>query len=303
MDERFVQVGSNRLHVVDSSTPGAPVILIAGVGNTAAVWGDFFAHLATAHRVVAVTRRGYGQSHMPKPGTTIADLAGDLLGLLDGLSLDRAHFVGHSAAGSELAYLAHAAPERAESMVFLDAAYDRRELLDLLADDPTPAPIPPLTARTSIDDLVEWYRSVSVVWSDGIEKDLRESFITTEMGVQPVTAGTVARDIVDALFSFAVDWTAVTMPALAMYAIDPPSSLPDSVDVATKDEVQRFARERYVPWQRQQVALFAESVPHAQVEQWEGADHLLFAERPEETANVVMEFLAASDASSAHATS
>ena len=156
MDERFVQVGGGRLHVVDSSTPGAPVILVAGVGNTAAVWGDFFTHLSTSHRVVAVTRRGYGRSHVPNRGTTIANLAGDLLGLLDALALDRAHFVGHSAAGSELAYLAHAAPTRVESMVFLDAAYDRRELLDLLADDPTPAPIPPLTARNSIDDLVEW---------------------------------------------------------------------------------------------------------------------------------------------------
>lgn len=302
MEERFVQVGGDRLHVVDSSTPGTPAILVAGVGNTAAVWGDFLTHLATAHRVVAVTRRGYGRSHMPNPGTTIADLAGDLLGLLDALSLDQAHFVGHSAAGSELGYLARAAPDRARSMVFLDAAYDRRELLELLADDPTPAPIPPRTARTSIDDVVEWYRSVSVVWSDGIEHDLRESFITTDLGVQPVTPGTVAQEIVDALFSFAVDWTAVTMPALAMYAIDPPSYLPDSVDAETQDDVQRFARERYVPWQRQQVALFAESVPHAQVVQWEGADHLLFAEHPAKTANVVMEFLAASDATSAHAT-
>ncbi|MBX9471277.1 alpha/beta fold hydrolase [Microcella sp.] len=295
MEEKFVEVGGNRLHVVDSTTSGSPAILVAGVGNTAAVWGDFFAHLSTAHRVIAVTRRGYGRSHMPNPGTTIADLAGDLLGLLDALSLERAHVVGHSAAGSELAYLAHTAPDRAGSMVFLDAAYDRRELLGLLEDDPTPALIPPPTARRSIDDLVEWYRSVFGVWSGGIEKDLRESFTTTERGVQPVTPATVAHEIVDALFSFAVDWTAVTMPALAMYAIDPPSNLPDSVDVATKDEVERFARERYVPWQRRQVALFAESVPHAQVMQREGADHLLFAERPAETANVVKEFLAACD--------
>lgn len=295
MEERLVQVGDMSLHVLDSSTSGTPVILVAGVGNTAAVWGDFFTSLSTSHRVIALTRRGYGRSHLPNPGTTIADLAGDLLGLLDALSLDRAHFVGHSAAGSELAYLARAAPKRARSMVFLDAAYDRRELLDLLADDPTPAPIPPLTARNSINDLVEWYRSVSVVWSDGIENDLRESFITTDLGVQPVTPGTVARDIVDALFSFAVDWTAVSMPALAMYAIDPPSYLPDSVDAETQDEVQRFAHERYVPWQRAQVALFSEEVPHAQVVQWEGAEHLLFAERPVETANEVKIFLAACD--------
>lgn len=297
MDELFVQVGADRRHAVDSNTPGTPVILVAGVGNTAAVWGDFFAHLSTAHRVIAVTRRGYGRSQVASPGTTIADLAGDLIGLLDALSLDRAHFVGHSAAGSELAYLARAAPDRAKSMVFLDAAYDRRELRDLLADDPTPAPIPPLTARTSIDHLVDWYRSVSLVWSEGIEEDLRESFTTTELGVQPVTPASVAHDTVDALFSFAVDWSAVTMPALAVYAIDPPSHLPESVDAATTVEVHRFARERYVPWQREQVALFADSVPHAQIVQWEGADHLLFAERPSETANVVKGFLAACDVS------
>lgn len=295
MGERFVQVGGHRLHLVDSDTTGTPVILLSGVGNTAAVWGDFFAQLSTAHRVIAVTRRGYGRSHMPNPGTTIVDLAGDLIGILDALSLDWAHFVGHSAAGSELAYIARVAPERARSMVFLDAAYDRRELLDVLDEDPTPPPIPPLSARTSIDDLVDWYRSVSGVWSDGIEEDFRESFMKSDLGVQPVTPAPIAREIVDALFSYPVDWAAVTMPTLALYAIDPPSYVPDSVDIAIKEEVERFARERYVPWQRTQVANFVESVPHAQVMQREGADHLLLAEQPVETANVVKDFLAACD--------
>ena len=76
------------------------MILLTGLGDSARIYDDFAPLLAKGHRVIAVTRRGYGASEAPPDNNySNAALVGDILGLLDALSIPRASFVGHSIAG------------------------------------------------------------------------------------------------------------------------------------------------------------------------------------------------------------
>ena len=78
-----------RLEVLDWGGPGRPVILLAGLGNTAHVFDDFAPKLARSYHVYGITRRGYGASSCPDDGYTAERLAEDVLAVIDSLNLDR----------------------------------------------------------------------------------------------------------------------------------------------------------------------------------------------------------------------
>ncbi|HQR19910.1 MAG TPA: 3-oxoadipate enol-lactonase [Burkholderiaceae bacterium] len=73
-------------------------------------------------RVLRFDSRGHGASDAPEGRYTIEDLAGDVLGLLDALRIDRCHFVGLSMGGMIGQQLALQAPERIASLVLADTS-------------------------------------------------------------------------------------------------------------------------------------------------------------------------------------
>ena len=62
-------------------------------------------------------QRGHGGSPVPAGPYSIADLGGDVVALLDGLGVERAHFCGLSLGGMVGMWLAAHAPERVERLV------------------------------------------------------------------------------------------------------------------------------------------------------------------------------------------
>src|SRR5512138_487863 len=66
---RFVTVAPDvRLEVLDWGGTGRPVVLLAGLGNTAHVFDEFAVKLASDYHVYGVTRRGFGASSAPAAG-------------------------------------------------------------------------------------------------------------------------------------------------------------------------------------------------------------------------------------------
>jgi pimeloyl-ACP methyl ester carboxylesterase len=119
----FVAVDQNvKLEVLDFGGSGVPIVLLAGLGNTAHVFDDFAPKLTADHRVYAITRRGFGASTAPASGYSADRLGDDVLAVLDSLSITRPILIGHSIAGEELSSIGSRHPEKVAALVYLDAA-------------------------------------------------------------------------------------------------------------------------------------------------------------------------------------
>ena len=121
---QFISVDDNvKLEVLDWGGSGRPLVLLAGLGNTAHVFDDFAPKLTSAYHVVGITRRGYGASSIPESGYSADRLGDDVLAVLDALKLARPVLVGHSIAGEELSSVGTRYPDRIAGLIYLDAAY------------------------------------------------------------------------------------------------------------------------------------------------------------------------------------
>jgi pimeloyl-ACP methyl ester carboxylesterase len=115
-----------KLEVVDWGGKGAPLIFLAGLGDTAHEFDSFAPKFTASHHVYGVTRRGFGTSSHPAPTPQNYDadrLGDDVLAVITALKLDRPVLVGHSIAGQELSSVASRHPENVSGLIYLDAAY------------------------------------------------------------------------------------------------------------------------------------------------------------------------------------
>jgi len=103
--------------VEDGSPDGAPLVLGNSLGTTVAVWDPLVPALAERHRLIRYDHRGHGQSPAPPGPYEIADLAADVIELLDRLEIATASYCGVSIGGMVGIWLAAHNPDRIERLV------------------------------------------------------------------------------------------------------------------------------------------------------------------------------------------
>jgi 3-oxoadipate enol-lactonase len=109
--------GPVRLHHIDEGPRDAPVIMMSGsLGSTLEMWRPQVAPLTERFRVIRVDHRGHGGSPVPPGPYRVADLAGDVIALLDDLGLEQVAWCGLSLGGMVGMYLGSEAPERITSL-------------------------------------------------------------------------------------------------------------------------------------------------------------------------------------------
>ena len=123
-----------QLEVLDWGGTGRPVVLLAGLGDTAHVFDDFAPLLSRHEHVYGITRRGYGASTHASGGYGVERLGRDVIGVIDALHLQQPVVAGHSIAGEEMSWIANNAPEKVSGLVYLDAAQGYA-LYDAAAED------------------------------------------------------------------------------------------------------------------------------------------------------------------------
>jgi non-heme chloroperoxidase len=124
---QFVTVDKNvQLEVLDWGGSRRPLVLLAGLGNTAHIFDDFAPKLTAEYHVYGITRRGFGASSAPENGYSGNRLGDDVLAVLDSLKIKRPVLVGHSIAGEELNSAGSRYPERIAGLIYLDSipSYD-----------------------------------------------------------------------------------------------------------------------------------------------------------------------------------
>lgn len=110
-----VRVGDIQIFYQDVGE-GDPLLLIMGFGGDHTAWALQMADFAARYRVIAFDNRGVGQTDSPDHPYTTRMMAGDALGLMDALDIDRAHVLGVSMGGMIAQELVLARPDRVRSL-------------------------------------------------------------------------------------------------------------------------------------------------------------------------------------------
>ena len=115
------------LHYTVDGPATAPVVVLGpSLGTTGEIWEPQVPALAERYRVVRYDHRGHGRSPVPPGPYHVADLAGDLLALLDTLDAGPVHLAGLSMGGLVAAWVAAQAPQRVRRLVLLGVSPVRR---------------------------------------------------------------------------------------------------------------------------------------------------------------------------------
>ena len=111
----------NRIHALEWSREGTPLILVHGFGNDAHIWDEFAPLAAPHYRVLAIDLRGHGDSdHDPEHRYQWDDHVRDLESVTAALEIDRMVLVGHSLGGRTCLLFAGRNTERMAGLVVVD---------------------------------------------------------------------------------------------------------------------------------------------------------------------------------------
>ena len=96
---------------------GMPLLLLHGFMGTGDDWRHVFAAPLDGYRVIAPDLRGHGRSTNPSGMFRFADVARDILALLDHLGLNRVRAIGMSAGANTLLHMATQQPSRIDALI------------------------------------------------------------------------------------------------------------------------------------------------------------------------------------------
>src|SRR5262249_1043656 len=116
---------------------GDPLLLIMGLAADSQAWMFQLPDFAQRYRTIIFDNRGVGRSSKPAGPYTVSEMADETAGLLDALSIPRAHVVGVSMGGMIAQELILRHPARVRGLVLActypepDAAVERQREFSL----------------------------------------------------------------------------------------------------------------------------------------------------------------------------
>ena len=102
---------------------GPPLLLVHGFSGGAQAWERSVPVFAKRYRVIVPELRAHGRSSGTPETIHHRYFAADLVGLLDHLGIDRAHFLGHSSGGMSLLFVGTQHGDRVRTLTLVNATY------------------------------------------------------------------------------------------------------------------------------------------------------------------------------------
>eukprot|EP01035_Chromulina_nebulosa_P031039 gene31039-41337_t len=169
---QFAKVNGIRMGYYDAgpATDTPPMVLCHGWPEMAFSWRHQIKALAAAGiRVIAPDQRGYGLSSKPSAVTDydMDHLAGDMIGLLDKLGIEKAIFCGHDWGGFVVWQLPLMYPERVAGVIGLNTPMMPRGPVD---------PIASMRAAFGPDMYIVWFQTpgdADAVLGKDVDKTMR----------------------------------------------------------------------------------------------------------------------------------
>jgi non-heme chloroperoxidase len=298
----FVNVNGIRLHYLDWGGNGPVLLFLTGLGNSAHIYDKFAPRFIDKFHVIALTRRGHGDSDYPETDYDVDTLTEDVRQFMDSLEIDKAILVGHSMAYVELCHFAALHPERVLKLVFLDAAIDRTSAIFKTMVEKNPLRSIQIPGENddyySIEEYVasikKNYPSFAAVWCDVMDEDLLHAVKKSPEGkIVDKMPDTISKALNDTLNSYQPEESRIQAPVLSIYAINSSGYYlsPDYMTEEQKALVIEYFDTVRPPLQRELIEQFRHSVPHAKIVEIPNGHHYCFIKHEEFVFDEMRKFL------------
>jgi pimeloyl-ACP methyl ester carboxylesterase len=119
----WIKSGDLNMHYLDWGGSGELVVVLHGAASSCHWYDLTIQHISSNLRVIALDQRGHGKTTQPFTGYDWATLAGDVIGVLNQLGIQKAAIVGHSWGASTALGIAALHPERVSALAIVDGGF------------------------------------------------------------------------------------------------------------------------------------------------------------------------------------
>jgi len=241
---------------------GFPLVLVHGLGYARWGWEPVADSLAERFEIVLLDNRGIGESDAPPGPYTVAEMAGDVVRVLDEAGIERAHVVGTSLGGMIAQELALEHARRVEKLV----------LVCTTPGGPEAAPMPEVTTRliaeaAGLEPMIALRRFVENALAPSASEELVERILAHRVRTTQPLAAWAAQAAAGAAFDAWDRLSALTSPTLVLHGTE---------DVVVDPRNAELLEAR---------------IPDAVLDWFPGCGHLLFWEEPQQFIDILGEFL------------
>ena len=269
------------------------LFMIPGLGATAHSYDELAVKLSEKYPVVAMTRRGTGDSSKPEYGYTLQRLSQDVLQVLDTLGIESVVLVGHSIGSEELSFIGANYPDRVTGLIYLDAAYDRtRTNKELRAVE---AMLPPAPAPTPAE-FISYETAHRYVERIGAVRNLPEGEILASYDFATGSNKHNSKFIEAIQLSVQVpDYARIPVPALGIFAVPgSPEALMEPWYDHKDPQLLQTLREKFrleSTYKLKHIARFEQGIKNSEVLVLEDADHWIFLSHEAEVLQAINQFM------------
>jgi non-heme chloroperoxidase len=301
----FVNVNGIRLHYLDWGGNGPVLLFLAGMGCNAHIFDQFAPRFTDHFHVLALSRRGHGESDHPETGYDIEMLTEDIRCFLETLKISRVILAGHSLAGVELSHFAALYPEQALGLIYLDAAFYRNSIEFKSMHEKNPMrmiQIPGLnddyySTQDYFAHLKKVYPSLAEIWGSVIEEQgLHEIMIESDGRVVDRMSSVIESALNAMLTSYDPEDAKIQAPTLSFFAFPDATSFISQEymsEAQQKQVIQFFETTRHI-WIQQSIEQFRHNVPHAKIVEIPHGHHYCFIKNEELVFSEMRRFLVSS---------
>ena len=291
-----MNVNGLRLHYLDWGGEGPALVFLAGLGCSAHIFDQFAPRFVDRFRVVALTRRGHGESDYPETGYDLGTLTEDVRQFMDSLGIDKAIFAGHSMANMELCHFSALYPARVLGLIFLDAAYDRTKFEVLRQKDPLRDFQPPPEDHFTIEDYIAYTKRIrpdlADIWSKLLDEETLYTVVTNADGkIVDKMSDEIGNALRTNLGPYAPEDSEIRAPVLSIYSIWDDYRFPDYLTEEQRKLSLEFAKTVQLQVQRECIEQFRRDVPHARIVEIPKGHHYCFIKQEELVFDEMRKFL------------
>jgi len=298
----FVSVSGIRLHYLDWGGHGPVLLFLTGMGCSAYIFSRFAPRFTDKFHVLALDRRGHGDSDYPETGYDPDTLTEDLRQFLDALNVHQVILAGHSMGYIELCHFTASYPERVLKLIFLDAAYEDSlpEYKAMWEKNPLPKMIPawpeekPDTIENYITTLKRLYPALAVIWGELMDEQTKHTVrITSDGKMVEKMSDAISKAISDTFATYAPEYSNIQVPVLSFFAIRDGTDYLSSDYMVEEQKIQvlDFFQSILQPNREQYIEQFQHKVPHAKIVEIPKGHHYCFIKQEKIVFDEMRKFL------------